>query len=85
MTFTLSITRTAQKSLASIARRDRERIYQRLDQLALDPYATANVKKLQGEENFRLRIGDYRILYLIEDAKLVIVVVDVGHRREVYR
>jgi mRNA interferase RelE/StbE len=85
MTFTLSITRPALKALAGIAKRDRERIYQRLDQLVADPYTMPNVKKLQGEDNFRLRVGDYRILYLIEEAELVIVVVDVGHRREVYR
>ena len=65
MTFTISITRTAQRALGGVAKRDRERIYARLDQLAADPYATANVKKLHAE--------------------LVITVVDVGHRREVYR
>lgn len=43
------------------------------------------VKKLQGQDNYRLRVGDYRILYLVENADLVILVVAIGHRREVYR
>lgn len=42
-------------------------------------------KNYRGDERYRMRKGDYRILYTIEDAKLVITVVKVGHRREVYR
>lgn len=41
-------------------------------------------RKLQGREGFRVRVGDYRIIYLIEDDILVVVVVTLGHRREVY-
>lgn len=41
-------------------------------------------RKLQGREGFRVRVGDYRIIYLIEDDILVVVVVTLGHRREAY-
>jgi hypothetical protein len=46
----------------------------------------ANVKKLAGyEDRYRLRVGDYRVLYEVMDGQLVILVVGVGHRREIYR
>ena len=46
----------------------------------------ANVKKLAGyEDRFRLRVGDYRVIYDVVDGQLVILVVGVGHRREIYQ
>ena len=46
----------------------------------------ANLKKLAGyEDRYRLRVGDYRVIYDVTDAELVILVVGVGHRREIYR
>ena len=46
----------------------------------------ANVKKLDGyQDRYRLRVGDYRVIYDVIDAELVILVVGVGHRREIYR
>jgi mRNA interferase RelE/StbE len=46
----------------------------------------ANIKKLAGPEDFyRLRVGDYRVVYEIRDGELIIVVVGVGHRRDIYR
>ena len=85
MPYRLTITREAVKSLDAIQKRDRVRIYERLDQLAVDPFGMTGVKKLKGQDNYRLRVGDYRVLYLIEDSDLLILVVEVGHRREVYR
>ena len=85
MPYRLTITREAVKSLDAIQKRDRVRIYERLDQLAVDPFGMSGVKKLKGQDNYRLRVGDYRVLYLIEDSDLLILVVEVGHRREVYR
>jgi mRNA interferase RelE/StbE len=46
----------------------------------------ANVKKLTGyEDRYRLRVGNYRVIYDVTDKQLVILVVGVGHRREIYR
>jgi len=43
-------------------------------------------KKLQGEDHlYRIRIGDYRVLYMVQDERLIVLVVDVGHRRDIYR
>lgn len=41
--------------------------------------------KLSGQDAYRVRVGDYRIIYTIEDDKLIVLVIDVGHRRDVYR
>lgn len=85
MPYKLTITRGVVKALEVIQKRDRSRIYEHLDQLRADPFNTPGVKKLNGQDNYRLRVGDYRVLYLIEDAELLILVVDIGHRRDVYR
>lgn len=48
--------------------------------------ADANIKKLEGhEDRYRLRVGDYRVIYEIIDSQLVILIVGIGHRREIYR
>jgi mRNA interferase RelE/StbE len=62
-------------------------ILQALTPLGDDPRRPdANVKKLAGyEDRYRLRVGDYRVIYEIVDEQLVILVVGVGHRREIYR
>jgi len=62
-------------------------ILQALTPLGDDPRRPdANVKKLTGyEDRYRLRVGDYRVIYDVTDKELVILVVGVGHRREIYR
>lgn len=71
------------RSLRSIPKRDVTRILRKTEALADDP-RPAGCQKLTGDEKYRIRQGDYRILYSIEDDRLVVVVVKVGHRREVY-
>lgn len=62
-------------------------ILRALTPLGDDPRRTdADIKKLAGhEDRYRLRVGDYRVIYEIRDGQLVILVVGVGHRREIYR
>jgi mRNA interferase RelE/StbE len=62
-------------------------ILQALAPLGDDPRRLdANVKKLTGyEDRYRLRVGDYRVIYDVTDKELIILVVGVGHRREIYR
>ena len=80
------IKRSAAKELAAIAgRKDRQRIVERIRSLVNDP-RPPGVEKLSGtKEKYRIRQGDHRILYEIEDDVLVVYVVKVGHRRDVYR
>lgn len=50
-----------------------------------DPSKASSVKPLKGREGFRLGVGDYRAIYKLDDGVLVVLVVRVGHRKEVYR
>ncbi len=59
-------------------------ILQKIDALRDDPRPPGSVK-LAGEEHYRVRQGDYRIVYEIRETKLFITVIKIGHRREVYR
>ena len=62
------------------------RIRERLDLIAQDPYAQhSNVTKLQNRPGFRLRVGDWRVIYDLEDDKLVVLVLKIGPHGEVYR
>ena len=75
---------SAVRTLAKLEPVVRRRIARRIDRLAEDPRSGA--VKLRGVDDvWRARVGDYRILYLIEDDRLVVVVISVGHRRDVYR
>jgi mRNA interferase RelE/StbE len=82
--YSILITRSAAKELESVPCKDRQRIIRRISALADDPRPEGS-EKLSGDEKYRIRQGDYRILYSIEDDVLVVTVVRVGHRREVYR
>ncbi len=62
----------------------RKRIVLRIEALEAEP-RPSGCKKLTGSELWRIRVGDHRVVYSIEDDKLVVLVVSVGHRREVYR
>lgn len=75
---------SAARDLAKLDRAVQRRIARRVDRLAADPRADA--VKLRGANGvWRARVGDYRILYSIEDARLVVLVIKLGHRRDVYR
>jgi mRNA interferase RelE/StbE len=84
LTYALFIERRAQRSLLRIVARDRDRITVAIRGLADEP-RPHGVKKLSGRNGWRIRIGDYRVLYEIHDDRLVILVVDIGHRGEIYR
>jgi mRNA interferase RelE/StbE len=84
MTYRVIVTPAADRAVAKLPRQIRERIAERLRALADNPRPVGSIK-LAGEDLYRIRVGDYRIIYSIEDDRLVILVVDVGHRREIYR
>jgi mRNA interferase RelE/StbE len=61
-------------------------IREKLEVIAADPYADhPNTKKLQGREGFRLRVGDWRVIYAIQSEKLIIIVLKVASRGEAYK
>lgn len=81
--YKISIKRSAAKELEKIVLADRSRIIEKIRELASDP-RPHGCKKLSGQEKYRLRQGDDRILYEIHDDELIIVLVKIGHRRDVY-
>ena len=82
--YRIVIKRTATNELERIERKDRIRIIERIRGLAKDPYPQSS-KKLSGQEKYRVRQGDFRILYQVIHRELIISVVKIGHRREVYK
>ncbi|MGV8075079.1 MAG: type II toxin-antitoxin system RelE/ParE family toxin [Syntrophobacteraceae bacterium] len=84
MRYELLIERSAQKQLSRIAQPARDRIVTTVRELAEEP-RPVGVKKLAGREAWRIRVGDYRIIYEIHDQLLTVLVVSIGHRRDVYR
>jgi mRNA interferase RelE/StbE len=83
--YRLFIKATAAKELRAIPRkRDRQRIVKRIQDLANDPRPRGS-QKLSGREKYRIRLGSYRIIYSIEQVELVVYVVKIGHRKNVYR
>jgi mRNA interferase RelE/StbE len=81
--YSVLYTEALYKSLKSIPSRDVKRILRKTKALTIDP-RPHGCQKLAGQERYRVRQGDYRIIYGIEDAKLIVIVVNVGHRREIY-
>ena len=85
MKYSIELKRSAAKALKKIPRSDRRKIRDRIDSLAEnlpDPVTT----KMKGDNPFhKVRVGDYRIVYEIQESLLVILVLKIGHRKDVYR
>jgi len=84
MIYKLLISRTAQKQLAKINNPFFKAINEKIELLRINP-RPAGCKKLTGREGWRLRVADYRIIYEIEDDILQIIVIEIDHRKQVYR
>ncbi|MXS81667.1 type II toxin-antitoxin system RelE family toxin [Nitrosomonas oligotropha] len=84
MSYSVSIKQSALKSLRNIAYEDRLRIIEAIDQLKINP-AAGGVLKGEYSGLRRIRIGSYRVVYEVHDAQLTVLVIRIGHRREVYR
>jgi mRNA interferase RelE/StbE len=82
--YELRFRKSVAKDLDPIPKRDVQRIIETIRTLADDPRPPQS-RKLSGSEKYRLRCGVYRVLYEIHDAVLLVCVVKVGHRKDVYR
>lgn len=83
--YSLRIKKSAQKELESIATKaDRRRVIRRIRSLADDPRPPGSLK-LSGLERYRIRQGRFRVLYTIEDAVLIVQIMKIGDRKDVYR
>ena len=84
MKYKITFTRRAARELEEVAGPDRQRIGKRIDLLAENPRPNG-VRKLQGADNlYRIRAGDFRVIYSIDDGLLTILVIRVGNRRDIY-
>ncbi len=82
--YRIKVKKSAVKEIERLGHRDIRAVLDKIAALADDP-RPYDCKKLSGREKYRVRCGDYRILYSIEDDVLIVLVVKVGHRRDVYR
>ena len=83
--YSISYTKSAAKSFKNIHKQDLLRIKQAIEKLALDPYPPGYIKIVGGEGELRIRVGNYRVIYEVNDGQLIVLVLSVGHRREIYR
>ena len=82
--YRLQIKPSAAQALEAITLKGRKRLVTKIRRLAKEP-RPPGCEKLSGQEKFRLRQGQYRVLYSVDDTESVVAVVKVGHRRDGYR
>lgn len=82
--YRIVIKKSAAKEIEKIQKQDRIRIVEKIRSLSSDPRPSGS-KKLSGKEKYRIRQGNFRILYQVIDDALVINVVKVGRRRDIYK
>lgn len=85
MTYRIEYRPSFERDFRKLSRDLQQRISPKINALAENP-RPQGVEKMAGEENqYRIRVGDYRIIYEIQDKVLLVLVIRIGHRREVYR
>ena len=85
MNYTIEIKKSAAKSLKKIPRLEQQRIVKKIDDIAED-LPNQEMTKMKGDNPFhKIRVGNYRIIYEIQEEILIILIVKIGHRKDVYR
>jgi mRNA interferase RelE/StbE len=84
MRYSIEFVPSARRALAKLPREIQKRIQVAIDRLAETPFPPG-ASKLQGEPGHRIRVGDYRIVYDVLHNELTVLVIRIGHRREIYR
>ena len=82
--YKVSLKKSAEKELRSIPSRDIHKIVEKLKGLAHQP-RPHGCEKMEGQDRYRIRQGDWRVVYSIDDVEKTVLVVKIGNRREVYR
>ncbi|OQW47626.1 MAG: addiction module toxin RelE [Proteobacteria bacterium SG_bin7] len=82
--YKIEFSSSARKELKKLPKPYIKNIVAAIDELATSPFPSG-VKKLVGEELYRIRVGPYRILYEVEGKALLILIIKIGHRKDVYR
>jgi mRNA interferase RelE/StbE len=85
MPYRVEFSKRAEKQFKKLPSQVQQRLRLQIDALSENPHP-AGVKKLEGEDNqYRIRVGNYRIVYAVQEAVLLVILLRIGHRREVYR
>ena len=85
MSYRIEVKKSAAKALKKIPKADRKRIVDKIDSLAKSP-PNPDTTKMKGNNPFhKERVGDYRIVYEIQDEVLLILIVKIGHRKDIYK
>ena len=83
--YNILISATAEKTLKKIPKKDRIKIVRLIQTLAISP-VPQGARKLLGEQNiYRVRQGNYRVIYELKNKKLIILILKKGHRKDIYR
>ena len=82
MSYEIFFTDKAKKQLAKLEKNDQERIIKSLERIRIRP--EAHITKLVGDSGYKLRVGNYRVILEIEKGKLIILVLLIGHRKNIY-
>ena len=82
---TLEYSKQAVRALMRMPATTADTIRVKLHELAQDPQAARNVKKLTGQPGYRLRVGDWRVLYLLDHGRLIVYVAEIGARGGIYK
>lgn len=85
MTYHIEIKRSAHKALLDLPAETARRLSTAIDALAADPRGPGTRKLTGSDLLYRVRVGDYRVVYEVHDHRLLILVVKLGHRRDIYR
>ncbi|HDH57210.1 MAG TPA: type II toxin-antitoxin system RelE/ParE family toxin [Bacteroidetes bacterium] len=85
MAYRIEVKSQAEKALTRIPNPHRRRIAKAIDALARCPRPSGCVKLAGADDAYRLRIGDYRIVYEIADKVLIVYIIRIGHRKDIYR
>lgn len=82
--YKIEISRTAEKQFKKIDKAHQARLATAIVGLSTNPYPSGNRKLVGFDDLFRIRIGDYRIIYSVENKILVVIVLKIGHRKNIY-
>ena len=82
--YKIKIKQSAKKELLKLPKRELQKVTNKILSLSENP-RPSGVEKLSGDDKYRIRQGNYRIIYSIHDEQLIITVVKIGHRRDIYR
>ena len=85
MSYRIEVKRSAAKALQKVPKADQKRIAEKIDSLA-ENLPNPDTTKMKGNNPFyKIRVGDYRIIYEIQEKVLIILIVKIGHRKDVYK